>query len=76
VDVAPVVTRGTSALEERRRGSGRPIGLPVKRPGGVLEHLWNRIVNVVPSLEELVFLLLFLAFVGFAVHWFILMAGG
>lgn len=67
-------TSGTAARRDAR--SKRPIGLRVGRPAGVLEPLKRRLLDIVSSVEQLVFVILFIAFVGFAIHWIVLMAGG
>ena len=68
----------TSASEDMapsRSPRRQPIGLPADRPQGVLKPIWKRVLEVVPSVDTLVFLVLFLGFVGFAVQWFLLMFG-
>lgn len=71
-----------SAESERRRASGRsappdrrPVGLPSRRPGGLLRAIIDRILVHVTTVEDVAMLVLFLAFVGFAVHWLFLIAG-
>ena len=43
------------------------------RPAGILEALRNRVVT--SSLEEVVFLVMFLAFVGFSIDWLLKILG-
>lgn len=64
----------------RRRPSpgargGRPLGLRTGSPVGLVEAFRRRIACALGSLEDIVFLVFFLAFVGFAVHWFLLILG-
>ena len=49
----------------------RPIGLRSERPTGIIERLRDGI-RTIGSLEEIVFFVFFLAFVGFAIHWLLL----
>ena len=58
----------------RKRDAQPPVGLP-DRPGGLLEALRARFSRALASAEEIVFLVFFLAFVGFAVQWLLLIAG-
>jgi hypothetical protein len=53
-------------------GPGGPIGLRPRAPVGTLEALRDRLVRMVSSADQIAFLIFFLAFVGFAVHWFLL----
>ena len=55
-----------------RRGPKRPIGLRSRSPTGPVEALRNIISRAVSSMEELVWLVFFLAFVGFAIGGFLL----
>ena len=64
-----VEARGTSGVRDQR-----PVGMRVRRPHGLVKTLWTRLREM-SSLEEAVFFLFFLAFVGFAVHWFWLILG-
>ncbi len=65
---------GSRAVEPRRGRKTTPVGLPEK-PSGSLKPIVSRLFDMVSSVEQLVFLVLFLAFVGFAIHWVILIAG-
>jgi hypothetical protein len=42
---------------------------------GALSSLLSRVTHVVSSVEEVAFAVMFLAFVGFAVYWFLLIVG-
>jgi hypothetical protein len=66
---------GNAAHAKSRSGVGtrKPIGLRTGRPVGILEALRERVVGTVGSVEEIAFLIFFLAFVGFAIHWFLLL---
>lgn len=74
--------RASEGVPRRSEGPGpprelrkrTPLGLRT-RPAGILELLRECLVRVVASAEELVFLVLFFAFVGFAVYWFRLILG-
>jgi len=50
----------------------RPIGLRSRSPVGLLEGLRSFLARAVSSLEEIAFLIFFLAFVGFAIGGFLL----
>lgn len=52
---------------------GKPIGLRAQKPVGMLEALWERVVGTIGSVEQIAFLIFFLAFVGFAIHWLLLL---
>ena len=58
----------------RRRRTGKPIGLP-KREIGLWAGLRERIARTLGSVEQIAFLVFFLAFLGFALHWFSLLLG-
>ncbi|HUG35994.1 MAG TPA: hypothetical protein VML54_03530 [Candidatus Limnocylindrales bacterium] len=58
----------------RTRAAQRPVGLP-DRSTGLLQALRARLARALASAEEIVFLIFFLAFVGFAVHWLLLITG-
>lgn len=51
------------------------MGLRTGRPTGFLEEAWGRVARIFSSVEELALLILFLAFVWFAVDWLLLMLG-
>ena len=55
-------------------GRGRS-GLLTSRKVGILQSLRDRVASTVSSVDELVFLLLFLAFVAFAIQWLLLILG-
>ena len=57
-----------------RKGSlaRRPIGLPSRSPVGLIEGLRSFLKRGASSLEEIAFLIFFLAFVGFAIGGFLL----
>ena len=50
-------------------------GLRTRESVGVLGALWKRVVKNPASVEEVTFLVLFLAFVGFAIDWFLRILG-
>jgi hypothetical protein len=79
-DPAAQATRSPVRREQEARArnglrTGRPAGLRTRPPTGLLEALRKRLVRLISSVEELALLVLFLAFVGFAVHWFLLLLG-
>ena len=53
------------------RGARRPLRRKVRRPIGIFHALLKQI-RAMTSMEETVFLLFFLSFVGFAVYWLFL----
>jgi hypothetical protein len=59
----------------RRGGTKRPIGLRAKKPAGIRETLWERVREAISSADEFIFLLLFVAFVAFVIHWALLILG-
>ncbi|MDH3208459.1 MAG: hypothetical protein OEO79_17800 [Gemmatimonadota bacterium] len=65
---------GMPAAVKSGRGppARRPIGLRSRSPVGLLERLRSILVRGVSSLEEIVFLVFFLAFVAFAIGGFLL----
>jgi hypothetical protein len=75
--------RASEGVRRRPEGPGppkelrkrTPLGLRTRTPPGILEVLRECLVRVIASAEELVFLILFLAFVGFAIYWFRLILG-
>jgi hypothetical protein len=64
--------RDSRGARPRGGGPGGPIGLRPRAPVGILEALRERLVRIVSSADQIAFLIFFLAFVGFAVHWFVL----
>jgi hypothetical protein len=58
------------ASEERARMGGRP-----RRPFTILAALRDGVIRTISSMEEILFLVFFLAFLGFAIHWLLLIAG-
>jgi hypothetical protein len=66
---------GSAHRERRDRPARRPVGLPTRTPAGLLERLGRRIVRVVTSVEELALLILFIAFVWFAIDWMRMIMG-
>ena len=69
--------RSDAQTAARKKGTlaKQPIGLRGERPAGVLRSARNRLLSTISSFEELVFLVFFLAFVGFAFYWFTLILG-
>lgn len=65
---------GEATAPSRPRRTGKPIGLP-KREMGLWAALRERITRTVGSVEQVAFLVFFLAFVGFALHWLWLLMG-
>jgi hypothetical protein len=75
-----------------RAGESAESGLQLRNPGRLrhrknpemetwrplqwLKAVGERLMSMVSSPEDLIFLVFFLAFVGFAIHWLILIAGG
>ena len=59
----------------RASGARARSGRRNRRQVGTLEALRGHFVSTISSLDELVFLIFFLAFVGFAIHWFLLILG-
>ncbi len=41
----------------------------------MLDVIWTQAKRLISSPDELVFLILFVAFVGFAIHWLFLIMG-
>ena len=66
--------RSPAPTPARQRGTRPPVGLP-DRSGGWLRALRSRLSRALSSAEEIVFLIFFLAFVGFAVQWLLLIMG-
>ncbi|MDT8340631.1 MAG: hypothetical protein RQ751_03885 [Longimicrobiales bacterium] len=78
-DADRMARRGAAepSLESRRnRAAARSQGgLPTRRSSGALQEAWGRAVRILTSPEELILLILFVAFVGFAVDWFLRILG-
>jgi len=78
---APVAVRPPSAVESRSArasGSATPRGVSVGGSQEILPALldiWGRIVRKAPRLEETLFLIFFLAMVGFVIDWTLRMLG-
>ncbi len=78
-----VVAVWDTGMEVRRAGGpGRvTTGSRVRdtveasKPTGGLQHLWARLVRLNLSVEELALLVLFLALVGFVIHWMSMIVG-
>ena len=51
------------------------VAAPDHPLGSRLAALIDRIAGMVPSIETLVFLVMLLAFIGFAIQWALLVAG-
>lgn len=73
----PARTAATTSRSESqgRRRKTTPVGLPVDRPVSWLASIWRGARGIVSSAEELIFLVYFLAFVGFVVYWTLLILG-
>jgi hypothetical protein len=69
------IKRAARAKSRSGVRTGRPIGLRTGRPVGILGALWERVLGTIGSVEQIAFLVFFLAFVGFAIHWFLLILG-
>lgn len=69
------VAQDTASELRRPPRANSPVGLRAGRPTGVAEALWERVVRTISSLDELFFLVLFLAFVGFVIYWGLLIVG-
>ncbi len=72
---APAKAARAGAVRRDRPPRESPIGLPESAPDAPLRWLWKRASSVVGSAEELTFLIFFVAFVGFAIYWFLLLLG-
>ena len=70
-DSSGLIRRSPSVDPARTRGGRSPIGLP-DRSVGLLQALRERLSRAMGSAEEIAFLIFFLAFVGFAVQWLLL----
>jgi hypothetical protein len=62
--------------------AARAEGLPVRRPhippggAGFGRELLDRLAGLGTNVETILFLVLFVAFVAFAIHWLLLIFGG
>lgn len=66
----------TSPKAVRRVPEARATSrLRSRSPVGIVEAVWGRVVRAISSFPEIAFLILFLAFLGFAVNWLLLMMG-
>ncbi len=62
-----VTKRALTAPTRRGGGTRRPIGLPTRSPVGVLKTLRSLAVRLMSSADEIVFIILFLVLVKFAI---------
>lgn len=66
----------TSPESRRNRAAARTQGgLPSRRSGDLLAGAWARAMRILSSPEELFLFILFIAFTGFAVDWFLRILG-
>ncbi|MBT8337109.1 MAG: hypothetical protein KJO11_10925 [Gemmatimonadetes bacterium] len=72
---ADAATRARPEARSRVVEAARQGGLPSRRSGGALRALVRWATDRVSSVEDLAMLILFLAFLGFAVDWFLRMLG-
>ena len=70
VKVTRATPRPRSAGEVAKSGS--PIGLQARRPVGILDAVWRRIIRATDSVEEIALFIMLLAFVWFAIDWLLL----
>jgi hypothetical protein len=70
-EVAQASGESRRARAEARASSG----LPTRRSTTALEEFKARVMRILSSPEELFLLILFLAFAGFAVDWFLRILG-
>ena len=70
-----VALRAPPEALQRVVEAARQGGLPSRRSGGALESLGRWVTDRVSSVEDAAMLILFLAFLGFAVDWFLRMLG-
>lgn len=71
---APRVSPRSGRPAPSGRAPRRPVGLP-SRPRGLVQLLRDALTRALSSAEEIAFLVFFLAFVGFALHWLWLILG-
>lgn len=50
-----------------------PVGLPARRPRSALQGMTDFAKQLFSSVEDVALLTFLLAFIGFAIHWFILL---
>ena len=77
--VVAVWDKGMTAGEGKPIRRGAPFARPVSRAVGIavtLRALRDRFLQRVPSMEEILFLILGLSMAGFAIHWMLLIFGG
>ncbi len=66
----PRSARGESA--GRKPVPGKPLGLREPRSQGLLRTTWDHLTRIFSSVEDLALLVMFLAFVFFAIDWLLL----
>lgn len=66
----PSVRRG-QVRKGRNAGLGntRPTELRTSNPANVFTVPWSRLVGATPPIDQLVFLIFLIAFIGFAIQW-------
>jgi len=69
-------SRVSTAREASPQRTGRPVGLRSRESAGVLEAVKDFVVGVFSSPEEIVFIILFIAFVKFGFDWIMMIMGG
>lgn len=69
-------SRISTARDASARRRGRPVGLRTRESVGLLQSLKDLVVGSFSSVEEIVFIIMFIAFVKFAFDWIMLIMGG
>lgn len=73
--------RGSGRAKRKNRPKGKKLtprirqGLQGREPAGIMKALRERALSLVTDVENLIFLVMFLAFLGFAIHWVLLFTG-
>lgn len=73
-DADTAVRASTDRMRTALRASSRRE-LRKTPPAGTLSSLLSRVGRLVGSVDQVVFLILLLAFIGFAIQWFLLVRG-
>lgn len=71
----PTVDPPAKPTAGRRTGYRTPSSPGLDSEVRIFEALRERLSRVISSPDELLFIILFVAFVGFVIHWFTLIAG-
>ena len=73
---AESLSRISTSKEGRVQRTERPVGLRTKTPVGLLESVKDFILGAFSSVEEIAFIILFIAFLKFSFDWIMLIMGG